>query len=178
MKAPFKALFLVLTLGICACTRQAQQKSTEDKTVVQDVAVKEVEEDPTPPPTDKINGFSLPSETLQQWLAHLSAKEKPAKKISTYSFMLYQSADENILTVVGRNRDENNHYSYNRIDFQPTRKWLLLSQKEYRKLTYAQIREKLVSQLNAFTQTDQFKTSFFKNADSIDLNGEVIWRKQ
>lgn len=91
--------------------------------------------------------------------------------------MFYHSPNEYLLTFVGINGEQNKNVSYRRIDFQPNEKWFSFSQKEYKNLTNEQIRQNLASQLKAFTQTDEFKKSFFENADSIDLDGAVIWRK-
>jgi hypothetical protein len=133
-----------------------------------------IEEEQIEPPDDVDSSF----DSLHDWLSNLCSTEKPTTKIKTYNFQISQSRDRYILSVVGSNDYslERNHI-ISRIDFEPSDMFFLLPQNEYEQLDYSRAIDRVRIQLAEFTDTEVFKGSFFYLAESVNLNGEVIWTR-
>jgi hypothetical protein len=133
-------------------------------------------DDAEPPPPH----FVSPYNTIEEWLFNVCDKEKPAIPIATYSFGLFEGANEYVLCLTGVNSYQlSKEREQIRIDFAPADMYYPLRQSEYKNLNREQVLERLTSELKAFTTTDKFRQSFFSQAESIrtDWNGDIIWSK-
>lgn len=155
-----------------------QHKGKAVKTVVvygEDIST---EDDIGPPPPNLKSEFK----TLQDWLVSICNGEKPKKLISTYNIGLSESNNRDYtLDLTGRNAyNEGNNHSSKRIEFTPKHTFYKLPEAYYKSLSREQLIKKLITQLKDFTNTKDFKNSFFTKANAIvfDTNGQKIWSKQ
>lgn len=167
--------FIFILLAIFPFMAFGQQnKKDVQKVTVQD----EVIEDGIEPPPPHL---TLQFKTLQDWLLNICGNDKPQKPIAKYKFGLFESPDDYTLYLVGVNSyEEGNYRSLTRIEFEPANMYFKLPENYFKNLNRDQLLDKLIGQLKDFTNTKNFKTSFFTKADVIvfETNGEIIWPKQ
>jgi hypothetical protein len=126
-------------------------------------------------------GFSSDFKTIREWLLSICIGDTPDQPIDTYSFGLFESPKEYILSLVGENTyKEGESSTITRIEFKPTTMYYKLPENEYSKLTREQVLIKVITELQEFVETEQFKTSFFTQANAIKFrtNGKLIWSKR
>lgn len=153
-----------------------QTKKDSGKTIVKDVQFTVTEDDVEPPPPNLTSRFK----TLQDWLINICSGDKPKKSIIKYNFGLFESPNNNTLVLTGVNTyDEGNNGSITRIEFKPKEMYFTLPKTYYENLNREQLLEKLISELKNFSNTKEFKTSFFTRANVIvfDTTGQTIWSK-
>ena len=154
-----------------ACSQKTKKES--DKVEVKEVTLVDIVDDVPPPPPDLTPKFK----TLQDWLFSICDGEKPKKPIANYDFELFESTDDNVISLVGINKYDNKDTSYTRIEFEPSNVYFQLPKSEYENLNREELLNKLTLQLKGFINTEKFKTSFLANADNVkvSLNGKLIW---
>ena len=166
----FISLFASL---IIACSQKTKNESRNVQ--IKEVTLYDIVDDVEPPPPDLTSNFK----TLQDWLLSICYDRKPKKSIANYEFGLFESADDYTLFLIGINKYTEGDTSYTRIEFEPLNMYFPLPKSEYKNLKRDELLNRLISQLKQFTKTEQFKSSFFVNADKITFasNGETIWSK-
>ena len=130
-----------------------------------------------PPPPN----FASKFRTLQDWLINICDENRPQKKISKYEFGLFESVANHIVFLVGVNTyEESDTPTSMRIDFEPKNMYFKLPESDFQHLNTSQLLHKLTSQLKEFANTENFKSSFFAEANIVvfETNGETIWSKQ
>lgn len=126
-----------------------------------------------PPPGTSINS---PFETIHDWLSAICDAEPPAVPISTYDFGVFESPDQWLLFVVGENTSQEDQYtSATRIDFKPSYMYFVLPKAQHSGKPRNEVQAQLRRELEAFTQTEKFRSSFLAKADSAEWNGEIFW---
>lgn len=128
-----------------------------------------------PPP---LPGFSSDFKSVKDWLLSMCLTDRPAQPIHTYSFGLFESPKEYILSLVGENTyKEGECRSITQIEFKPTIMYFKLPESKYKNLSREQVLSKLIKELQEFLKTERFKSSFFTQADSIRFrtNGQILW---
>jgi hypothetical protein len=153
--------------------RGQQPRNNSGKVIVQEVRFEVVEDDIEPPPPHSVSKFR----TLQDWLLNI-CKDKPQKSIAKYKLELFESLNDYKLVLVGLNTyEEGKNRSVTRIEFEPTNMYFKLPKTYYKNLSRGQLLDKLTLQLKEFTNTEDFKTSFFTKAKVIvfETNGQTIW---
>lgn len=157
----------------------SQQLKTDSGKVVVYQLVEDVETvDDVPPPPPHLKSYF---KTVQDWLFYICDNDSPKKLIAEYSFGLFESPNEYILFLVGKNKyDESKNRSRTSIEFKPSKMYFKLPKAEYKDLNREQLLGKLTSRLRDFVSTDKFKTSFLAKANSIifESNGQMIWLKK
>jgi len=134
------------------------------------IAKVEITEEIGPPPATINTNFN----TLQDWLVNICNSENPRQFISKYEMGYFESPNEYVVYLIGKNQYENEE----KIDFKPLNTYFLLPQKEYGKLSREQLLNRLRTEIVEFTKTNKFKESFLAKADSISLAGNtLIWSK-
>ncbi|RYX85572.1 hypothetical protein EON73_02875 [bacterium] len=159
-------------------THGQQPKKDSEKIVVKHMQFTVTEDDVEPPPPNLTSKFK----TLQDWLVNICINDKPKKSIAKYNFGLFESESPHTYTVVltGVNTyDEEKNDSRIRIEFTPKEMYFALPKTYYENLNREQLLKKLISQLKSFSDTKEFKTSFFTQANVIvfDTTGQIIWSK-
>ena len=131
--------------------------------------------DEVSPPGSLTSNFK----TIQHWLIHTCKDQHPENAISMYEFGLFESKDEYTVYLVGINKYDRGDTTYTRIEFEPSNMYFRLPESYYHNLTRDGLLGMLISDLKYFIRTQEFKTSFFANADSIVFasNGQTIWSK-
>lgn len=152
-----------------------KKEDGQDDIVVEHIVLTSEEDVPAPPPPKLWSNFK----TLQEWLFSICDTEKPQKAIATYNFGLFESPDNYVLFIIGVNRhDSDAQHSVTRIEFQPANGYFPLPKSEYEGLTQEQVWERLTKQLEDFINTDTFKQSFLRDAESITTDWKaVIWKQ-
>jgi len=117
--------------------------------------------------------------SVREWLLSICVGNTPDKPIDTYSFGLFESPKEYTLSLVGENTyKEGENRSVTRIEFEPSSMYFKLPESEYKNLTREQVLIKLITELQEFVETEQFKTSFFTQANAVRFTtGQIIWSK-
>ena len=166
-------IFLIFASYILACGRnpQADTGGMEVKQITHSELADEIE----PPPP----GLTSNYKNIHDWLVSICDGEKPQISITSYNFGLFESQDNNTITMVGLNKYEEGDTTHVRIEFKPANMYFPLPHNEFKKLSRDQLLDKLVVQLKAFTKTEKFKTSFLAEADALILesNGQTVWSK-
>jgi hypothetical protein len=171
-------IFIIILLIASLCSACSHKTKTESgKVEVKEVTLYDyqVDDEVEPPPPDLISNFK----NLHDWLVNICNDKKPNKLIANYEFGLFESPDDYTIFLVGINRDRKGDTSFTHIDFKPSNMYFQLPQGEYKNLTRDELLNRLISQLKEFTETEQFKSSFFVKADKITFtsNGQTIWSK-
>lgn len=114
--------------------------------------------------------------SIQEWLNDISKNDKPKMSIAYYHFGFMDVGDRYTVILVGLND------SLTHIDYEPQKKYFNLPKVQYKNMTEKQVLDGVKAQLKAFTETEEFKTSFFSQAQSIGINTESnvkekIWSK-
>lgn len=155
-----------------------EHKEDTGKTIVKYGVFTVTEDDIGPPPPDLKSEFG----TLQDWLVNICDGEKPEKPIADYNIGLFESSEGGYTLVLtgGNTYDEDDNNSSKRIEFTPKHTFYRLPEDYYKNLSREQLIKKLIAQLKDFTNTKDFKSSFFTQANAIvfDTNGQKIWTKQ
>lgn len=172
-----RVLYLIIIISTANLLMACHDKKSgqEENVKVEHVVFTSEEDVPTPPPP----GFTSKFKTLQEWLSNICNTEKPRKAGLVYNFGLFEAPNEYILVLTGTNNYEKAQtHSVTLIEFEPKNMYFTLPENEYKGLTQEQIRSRLTKQLEEFTNTEQFKHSFFHEAKSVttDWKGE-IWTK-
>lgn len=131
-----------------------------------------------PPP---LPNFSSDFKSIREWLLSICMGNTPDQPIDTYSFGLFESPKEYILSFVGENTyNEGENRSITRIEFKPTTIYFKLPESKYKSLAREQVLSKLITELQEFVKTEQFKTSFLTQSNTIKFrtNGQIIWSKR
>ena len=168
----FKFIFF-LSIGYALISCSNKKDIQEDNITVEHFEY--VIEEPEPPYEQVSSQFKA----VQEWLHHICKTEKPGKPNLDYSFSLFESPNEYTLCLTGvKTYDEIKYRSVTRIEWEPDNMYFILPQSEYKSLTPEQVREQLFTQLKAFTTTNDFKHSFFHQAQSIkaEWKGE-LWTR-
>lgn len=170
-----------LCLGwfLFACTRKTADH-TEDVVEVRDVVVQNVVEEAPPPPPPPPPSFKSPFPSIKAWLVKICDTEKPDTSIVAYSFGLFESKHNYMLTWTGSKW--NNQFGKNVLttDFEPKLMYYPLPEGVYRNTTLAQVQERVAKELKAFLQTAKAKQSFFGRAKAVitDFNGKNLLEEQ
>jgi len=155
---------------------ELNKKDTE-KIVVKHVTFTQTM-DIVPPPPNVKSEFN----SLQDWLVNMCNTERPEKLIDKYNIGLFESSnDYYMLSLTGINTyEEGDHHSAIRVEFTPKHAFYRLPEAYYKNLSREELIKKLIAQLQDFTNTKDFKSSFFTKANAIvfDTNGQKIWSKQ
>lgn len=122
-----------------------------------------------PPPNANINS---PFSSIGEWLSALCKGEQPQKAIDTYSFGIFESQDEWLLFIVGEDYSEPNKI---KIGFKPSLMYFRIPEAELKNNTREKLREKIMTQIKRFTETEEFKSSFLAKAFTIEFSGEILW---
>jgi len=126
-----------------------------------------------PPPGYPINS---PFQTIHDWLSAICDAEPPAVPISVYSFGVFESADDWLLFVVGENSAQKDQYtSATYIDFKPSLMYFLLPKEQHAGKQRDEIKKQLHRELEEFTRTEKFRSSFLAKAYSAEWSGEAFW---
>jgi hypothetical protein len=129
-----------------------------------------------PPPPGK--AIHSPFETIHDWLCAICDAEPPAGPISIYSFGVFESPDEWLLFVVGENKTQQDQYtSATHIDFKPSYMYFLLPAAQHLGKPGNEVRARLRRELETFTRTEKFQSSFLATADRAEWNGEGFWHR-
>lgn len=170
--------FITIVLLASFCMTCSQKTKTESgKVEVTEVTIYDyqVDDEVDPPPPNFTSNFK----NLNDWLINICNDKKPNKLIANYEFGLFESSDDYTIYLVGVNRDRKGDTSFTHVDFKPSNMYFQLPKKEYKNLNRDELLNELISQLKEFTETEQFKSSFFIKADKITFksNGQTIWSK-
>ena len=128
-----------------------------------------------PPP---LPGFSSDFKSIREWLLSICLNDHPGQPIDTYSFGLFESPKEYILSLVGENTyKEGGNYSITRIEFEPAIMYFKLPDGEYLNSSREEVLNKLIAELGEFFKSEQFAVSFLAQAKTIRFrtNGQVLW---
>ena len=148
-------------------------KHDSSKYIVQEVHLEETVDDVMPPAPEQISVFN----TTEEWLINICDSSKPKKSIQVFEFGLFESNNEHILFLVGKNTYRKSEtVSRIRIEFEPTNNSFKLPESEYKGLTRLAVMDRLTKELQAFAKTEKFKQSFLGKADKVvfSWNGQVI----
>lgn len=117
--------------------------------------------------------------TIQDWLADMCAHDQPEKSIAKYNFGLFESPDNYTLFLTGTNSYEEVDNKRICIEFQPENIYFPLPKVYHESLNREQLIEKLIADLDQFSKTTTFQTSFFTRANVVrfDTTGHIIWSK-
>ena len=106
--------------------------------------------------------------TLENWLFDLCDTESPDKSIIAFNFGLFESEDGYTIYLIGSKEfDEDDPDWATNIDFEPEEKYFPLATEDYNHLKWEQVLQKIKTQLEDFSKTDKFKSSFFSKAKAI-----------
>ena len=126
-----------------------------------------------PPPGYPIHS---PFQTIHEWLSAICDAEPPAVPVSVYSFGVFESPDEWLLFVVGENSTQKDQYtSATHIGFKPSLMYFLLPKAQHERKLSNEVKAQLRRELEAFTRTEKFRSSFLAKAYSAEWNGETFW---
>jgi len=138
--------------------------------IIEQVDIEESIEDVQPPPYNLESTFL----TMKDWLLDICDSQNPKKRITDYALGIFESPEENIIFLVGLNK----HGDKTVISFKPYHMYYPLQKSEYGELNRDQLINKLTIQLQEFTESQKFNSSFLCQANSILLNGTTkIWSK-
>ena len=129
-----------------------------------------------PPFPDFVSEFK----TIREWLLSICIGNTPDKPIDSHSFGLFESPNRYVLSLVGENTyQEAENRLVTRIEFEPSIMYFRLPESGYKDLTREQVLIRLITELKEFVETEQFKTSFFTQANAVRFrtNGQIIWSK-
>jgi hypothetical protein len=160
---------------LLACNHKNNIKE-EQHIEVKTISFTSEEDDPEPPPPN----FTSKFRSLEEWLLNVIEKEKPEKHITNYKFGLFETKDEYTLCLTGINTNElSQNHTQTTIDFSPEDMYYALPKSDVKGLKREEVLERTTAQLKKFTKTEQFKHSFFIEADSIttDWNREAVWAR-
>ena len=164
-----KILKLILISNGILIILSCNQADMKSKYIVEHVHLQEIKDDIEPPPLDLKPTFK----SVEDWLYNICESDSPKKYISHYSIGIFESKDSYILFLVGLNRTKN----HEKVDFQPTNMYFLVSKVEYKVLGIEQFINKMAMQLKTFTETKKFEDSFLAKSNSIVFDNAVIWAK-
>lgn len=168
--------FLCLFVFAILTSTCSERKNNEIKNqiIIQSTSYKIVDDVEPPPPNVPSNG-----KNLEEWLANICDGEKPKKLITSYDIGVFETTDSNTIYLVGINSLGKGDTSYIKNEFQPTNMYFKLPSDEYKNLSRRELFKELIIQLQAFTTSQKFKSSFLSEADSITFNpdGRIIWSK-
>lgn len=156
----FMFALLVGSLNL-ACKDKTEEKATKVELI--SISQTDTPREP-PPPSPPISNFM----TLQEWLVRICDTERPDKSIIAYNFGLFETENGYTIYLTGsKEYDKNDSDWAINDDFQPSLPNYPLPSKDYKNLKWKQVLDKVKSQLNDFTKTDNFKNSFFAKATAI-----------
>lgn len=180
MKPSYYLIALLFGSSLAGC------KDKHRIVVVTDVKLESVRTDsnqePPPPPPPLVEGQSSPTRssygTFQEWLNQLCKKERPGNSIIAYNFGIFETATGYTVYLIGsRTFDSKDQDWATNKDFEPKDEYFPLPGAQYKKLAPQKVRQKIKAQLLEFTETDEFKNSFFAKAKAITTgfdDGELV----
>lgn len=159
---------ICLNIG-CMCNANHKSGTVEYK----EVTFVDIVDDVPLPPEHLTSKFK----TLQEWLYSICDGELPTKLIVSFNLGLFESPENNVIFLVGINKDKKGDTTYTRIEFEPINMYFQLPDTEYKNLNRNQLLSKLIVQLKTFADTEKFKASFLSKANDIvfEPNGQIIW---
>jgi hypothetical protein len=130
-------------------------------------------------PDLQLPGTASPYKTIDEWLLHIIANEKPKKAIASFHFTLIEGEGAYIVSLQGQNTyDLSKSRSQIRPDFLPAEMFYQLPSDQVNGLKPEEIKKHISAQIKDFLFTEKFKHSFLHEGRSIVLDWEgEIWSR-
>lgn len=117
--------------------------------------------------------------TLEQWLTDICNNEVPDSLVIAYHFGLFENMEgTSTLYLIGSSvfHELDDDWIAN-VDFEPADNYHTINEIGFKDLSTEEVLEEVRTRILNFTQTDQYKNSFFANAQAITLgydDGDLI----
>lgn len=149
------------------------QKQKDDSHEIRYVTFRQEREEFAPPaPGTPINS---PFNTIENWLTAICEGEHPKLPIETFQFGAFEG-DEWLIFCVGENSYQKDQGTTAiRIDFKPSHMYFLLPEEDYMGKCSQLVRDNIFRQLEQFSRTEKFQSSFLSQAVSAEFNGNMFW---
>ncbi len=142
--------------------------SRENGEEIWEISISETMEDSAPePPPPPSPGQTRRFAHVQEWLSYLCNAFKPTDRTVAYYFNLEQSMDKYaVLFMCNWKFDPADKEWVYYIENNP-QDYYVLPDSEYKKLNKEEALKKMVTELKVFTETEEFRHSFFAKARAI-----------